>query len=347
MRIYDCGFDQATSLEFGGYVGAGATPTFSYPTPGLKGITGTRSFKTQGNGFSGGQHSNWHNFGNKTEVFFRFRGKWTDGGGATVNIGFQLEDSAGNNIFKLDGDYSGTLAATIGDATSGGSATGTLVSGVTALVEGRVKIDSGAGEIEIKFDGVTVYTFSGDTDPNSRVNAYRLRILGGGRDDTYETDDVSVNDISGVVDNSWLGPGYLLYLAPNGNGDSSDMVGSDGNSTDNYLLVDDVPNDGDATFVSAAASGDKDNYALASLPTLPAGATIRFVQPVAIAKRFTTASDIDVGIKSDTTEDFAASQALTTSYAMYRGERYYVDPDDSAAWDETKVNALTASVRAG
>lgn len=350
MRIYDCGFEQQTILEYNGYQAASTTPTISYPTPGLKGITGTRYLKMQTNGFGSGSQLNFHRFTASAEIYLRFRAYFVYGGGVELPFGFGLHDASGNNVFSFLGNQSDPYAAVVGNATSiGDSGSYVVASGTTPILfEAHVKIDASAGEIEVKADGVTIFTFSGNTDPDSRVTCQRLYVRGGGWDDDYYgTDDVSVNDATGSDDNSWVGSGYLLYLAPNGNGDSSDLVGSDGNSTDNYLLVDETPHDGDATFVAAAASGDKDNYALAALPTLPAGATIRFVHPVAIAKRFTTPSDIDVGIKSDATEDFAASQALTTSYAMYRGERYYVDPDDSAAWDETKVNALTASVRAG
>lgn len=49
---------------------------------------------------------------------------------------------------------------------------------------------------------------------------------------------------------------------PGGNGNSSQWVGSDGNSTDNYALVNDTS---DATYVESNVDNNKDTYAYGNM----------------------------------------------------------------------------------
>jgi hypothetical protein len=50
------------------------------------------------------------------------------------------------------------------------------------------------------------------------------------------------------------------FLSPTGNGATNDFVGSDADSTDNYLHVDDNPHDGNTSYTEASGIGDIDLY---------------------------------------------------------------------------------------
>lgn len=91
--------------------------------------------------------------------------------------------------------------------------------------------------------------------------------------------DMAVNSTAaGGTQTSWPGAESLVYLFPNGNGDLSQWAGSDGNSTDNYLLVDEVPPN-TTDYVESNTSGQIDEYELTATPAgMGATDTINVVQ---------------------------------------------------------------------
>lgn len=345
-RILQVGFELQTTLEYTAS-NASVTPTITFPTPGRSGITGTCSRRAEGNGFGSGYFYLRKAFAAAAEIYSQHAYAANGSGGSGGKVwGWRYFDASLNNVLSILCDPSnGTLTVTAGNSTVLGTLSATFSSAWT-LVEVHLKIDASVGEIDIKFDGVNVFSFAGDTDPNSRVSAAYMQIDGGSINGNWYADDWIVNDTTGGEQDSWVNNETLLLGTLNGNGDSSDLTGSDGDSTNNYLNVDDVPHNSDTDYNAAASSGLKDLYTMSNLPTLPAGSTIKVFQPVAVCRRAdpATPSNVDIGLKSGTTEDFAASQALTTSYALLVGDVYYADPDDAAAWDETKINALQIGV---
>lgn len=133
----------------------------------------------------------------------------------------------------------------------------------------------------------------------------------------------------------------FLRLSANGNGVSSQWDGSDADSTDNYLLVDEVLPDDDTTYVESVDSLDLDSYTMENI-TLETGWEIAAVIPWAVAKKLSAGSPLDLKHYIRTTisgtpySATSAAQVLGTSYALY-WERRTTDPD-SGAWSETDVN---------
>lgn len=133
------------------------------------------------------------------------------------------------------------------------------------------------------------------------------------------------------------------YIQVNGNGYVSNFLGNDTSppeSTDNYLLVDDLTPDSDTTYVEALAAG-KDAYTLANSPV--AGATIVGVTAFAAAKK----SDIGVanakvGLRSSGTDYMNDSYGLPSSYTEIR-HHFGHDPANGA-WTESAFNALEVVV---
>lgn len=78
--------------------------------------------------------------------------------------------------------------------------------------------------------------------------------------------DVEVLDVDATAPNDWPGPGSIGYLRPNGNGASSQWAGSDGNSTDNYLLLDETPPNGVTDYIQSNTSGQIDDWTLTDTP---------------------------------------------------------------------------------
>ena len=68
-----------------------------------------------------------------------------------------------------------------------------------------------------------------------------------------------------VISDEWLGDCHVDYLVPDGSGDTNEWLGSDGNSVDNYLLVNEVPPSG-VQFVEADGEDLLDLYTVTNLP---------------------------------------------------------------------------------
>jgi hypothetical protein len=88
--------------------------------------------------------------------------------------------------------------------------------------------------------------------------------------------------------NDFLGDVRVIRMLPNNNGVSSQLVGSDGNSTDNYLLVDEMPV-ATSDYVGSLTVGNRDLYELSDLPT---SGLVYATQPVVWATK------TDVGARS-------------------------------------------------
>lgn len=129
---------------------------------------------------------------------------------------------------------------------------------------------------------------------------------------------------------------------PNGNGYSSQFDGSDGNSTDNYLLTDDVEPDGDTTYVQSLTAGEIDSYTFSDMAdaSLVVGVAVRGV----MRKNDAGARSGRTILRTNSTNFESTTLTLTASYLTKR--TYYVEnPDTTADWTQSEVNALEAGVK--
>lgn len=220
-----------------------------------------------------------------------------------------------------------------------------ITTNVWALVEFYFKRDASIGRFVLKIDSVVVFDYTGNTISGTVPAPTGMQI--GAGPTSYAIDDICVNDISGSVDNSWLGNQVIVRLYPNADGALSQWMGSDGNQVNNYQLVDEIPFNSDTDYVSADNAGLIDEYDLYNPTTISATATISGVMATATAKRGNpnTVASLDVGVLSGATEDFATSQALTTSYKGYAGNFLSLNPDTGLAWTPSDLDALQVAIR--
>ncbi len=226
-------------------------------------------------------------------------------------------------------------------------ATGTTAIAIDTwyLIELRIKIADAGGVVEAKLDGTVEPTFTGDTKPGADTTFDNLIFTAMGASITLFLDDLAFNDTAGGVDDGYCGDGHVVMLTPNANGDSSQLVGSDADSTDNYLLVDEVPKDDDTTYVESATATQYDLYNLSAY-TLQTGEAVLRLFVEARVKETTAAGDsINLGVKSGVTESWSGNLPVTTAYARYVGADLKTDPDTAAAWTQAGLNALQAGVK--
>lgn len=143
-------------------------------------------------------------------------------------------------------------------------------------LEVKLVVHNSAGTIEVRSDGVSVFSASGldtqhaGTDLISAVLPFQLG-TGVGAGMQHDLDDIYICDGSGGVNNDFLGPVAVEALAPTADGVAS-WVGSDGNSVNNYDLID-YPHS-TADYVKSATVDADDRYVVAN-PT--AGSDVKGV----------------------------------------------------------------------
>jgi len=231
---------------------------------------------------------------------------------------------------------------------SGVGATSTvLVAGNWYYVELKFFSHNSTGTIEICINGVSELAATGkDTLLND--NGVTALVIGSTIPVTtvpsIDFDDLYIADTSGSVNNDFLGDVQVKQLIPTGNGNSSQFVGSDADSTDNYLLVDDdgVPDD-DSTYVESPTTTNKDTYAYENLPA--AVVTVKAVCVKVLGKKVDVgAADLKTVARSNGTEADSAAIGMTTSYTAKAGI-FEVDPDTSAAWLPAAVDAAEFGIK--
>lgn len=180
----------------------------------------------------------------------------------------------------------------------------------------------------------------------------------------YIVDDVTINDtVAGGVWDTWPPENKLNVLRPNANGDNSVWVGSDGNSTDNYLLINEVPPSA-TEYVQAQTSGEIDDYNMeATSSEIGAGDTINAVMVGGYAAASaTTSADPDIvwRIKpaaAGTTDETATLDVNSVTFhapsPLPAGDNYtaigngsnYEQPGGASAWTKATLDTMQIGVR--
>jgi hypothetical protein len=228
----------------------------------------------------------------------------------------------------------------VGATVIGTSAAGAVVFDQWNYVEARILVADSGGTFELRVNGTAVISFTGDTrNGGATANIDCVRIYGR-NGTTHDYDDLYVLDNTGSENTTFLGDVAIECLRPNGNGNSSQWVGSDGNSTDNYQLVDDTTvNVSD--YVQSSTSGHKDTYAYSDL-TATTG-TIAAVQVVSyVAKTPGTALSVQQVARSGGTETAGAPRALGGWVPIT--DVFEVKPG-SGAWTISDVNAAEFGIQ--
>lgn len=214
------------------------------------------------------------------------------------------------------------------------------------IIECRFLIHPTSGIVDVRLNGLSEVYWTGNTQPGAVTVINELYLTQEANTQVTYYDDICINDTSGAYDNSWIGDTKIVALLPNANGDSSQWVNQGGNSTNNYLSVDEATSDSDTTYVQAVTSGYMDLYNYASMTAWSLGLAVRRVYPEAVAK-LTSAdgSSISLGIKSNGTEGWGSAIPLTATYKRIKGSEYLFDVSGGAAWTEARINAIQAGVK--
>lgn len=234
----------------------------------------------------------------------------------------------------------------VGGTILGTTAGAVLTGGSWHYVELKVTISDASGVVVLRVDGATHLNLSSqDTrnGANATANALRLGGTGSNNVDQWAFDDLYVCDGTGSAPtNDFLGDSRVEVILPNGNGNSSQFDGSDGNSTDNYLLVDETSPDEETTYVESPDVGDKDTYAYGNLAT--ASGTVYGIQPIPRLRK------TDAGVRSAVsvarlsgTEVDSAANSLSSAYIYYPDIRE--TKPGGGSWTVSDVNSSEFGIK--
>jgi len=208
-------------------------------------------------------------------------------------------------------------------------------------IEVKVTINDSTGVAQVRLGEATeINLTSQDTRNGGNASVDLVRF--------YQTtnpsyvDDVVVMDSSGSAMNDLIGDIKVECLLPNGNGNSSQLAGSDGNSTDNYALVDEVPANADTDYVQSATVGQKDTYTYGNLATT--AGTVHGVQVATYARKTDAGTRKIASVaRLSTTEEDSAEFILSTSYQVLTDVR--PTKPGGGAWTIADVNNAEFGVK--
>lgn len=260
---------------------------------------------------------------NTTNTLFDFR----DGG--TVHVSLKVGTN-GSLWFERAG-------VQIGGATPAG----TFVEGSLYLhCFAKVVISDTVGTVDLWLNGDATPAISAtglDTRNGGNATVDRIR-LGG----VVNVNGAPTYDDFYLTDGANLGDCRVESRLPNGNGNSSQMLGSDGNSTDNYLLVDEAAPNSDTDYVGSPTVTEKDTYTMQD--ATPATGTVHAIKVTLVAKKSDAGSRSFASVvRLSGTEADSADRALSTSYAYYSDIRE--TKPGGGAWSISDWNNVELGVK--
>lgn len=219
-------------------------------------------------------------------------------------------------------------------------ATGTtiLAEDVYYFVEWKATIADAGGSIEVRINGVTEISFSGDTKNTASAGANRVTLgstiqnIGA----VSAFDDWYVLDGTATTPNDFLGDVKVLGLVPDGAGNYSQWTPSAGS---NWQNVDELITDGDTTYNSSSTAGQKDSFTYTGLTGMPTVYGVR--HQLKHRKDDAGARTVRPFTRAGGTDSFGSNVTLADSYTgsdRIMGK----NPATGVAWTATEVNALEA-----
>ena len=272
-----------------------------------------------------------------------------DGSGGVPHL--QLSIGADGSLHVYRGDQTSNVGAAWYGVGLYGSWTllaasdgGVIQAGVWAYVEWKWTIDDASGSYEVRVNGLTVLSGTSKDTRSTNVGAATYSAVSllsnAGTVNTRDFDDFYVIDLTGAVNNDFLGDVTVTALLPTGAGATTGWTPSTGS---NYSCVDEASPNDDTDYVSATAVDTKDTYAF---DDVPAGSVIKAAQVVSAQRKENEGpGKIKHVVRSSSTDYDQAEQGIGGAVYSFLRSVVEVDPATSAAWSESAFNAAEFGVK--
>lgn len=251
-------------------------------------------------------------------------------------------------------DTTGAISAWQGDRATNyghllGVSTDLMVTNAWNHIE--VRADFGAGDLEVRLNGVTVLNLAGvdlvnanpqPLEATGQTSAAQITLgfAGTSGHSNYYLDDLVVWDDSGSSNNTFVGDRKVFTDVPTSDTAEQDWTRSSGSSS--YSLLDEIPDDGDGTYLTTDTTGDRFGVGFGALPDNVTNiAAVIFIHK----SRKTDAGDCNVQLHLDSgvSEADGASRPMTTAYTCWF-DVFEVDPATSAPFTKSAAEAATLVV---
>lgn len=183
--------------------------------------------------------------------YFRFYGD----NGTVCHVEVTIDNTG---IVRAKRGPDGTLVAT-GTGTFSGNAG-------YRYIEIKATVHDTTGYIEVRIDGTTVLTFTGDTRNGGVDTLIDRVVIGLSSPGTFnvdlQIDDVYINNAVGTANNDFMGVTEVRAALPNGAGAYAQLTPS--SAVANYTTVDENPAN-TTDYVSSTTTGHKDSYTFADI----------------------------------------------------------------------------------
>lgn len=216
---------------------------------------------------------------------------------------------------------------------------------VFRYIEIKAVLSDTVGTIDVYLNGVhstPILTFSGDTKNAGTMTTLDTFWISGGTGGLIDDVYLLTGDGSAPY-NDLLGEVRCYPLAPTASGNSSQLLGSDGNSTNNYLLIDEAAaSTSTSDYVASATDGQKDTYVYGNIPSAT-GSVLCVEVASQVAKDDAGAKSIRHLVRHSGT-DYAGSDLSLTITRNRAAEVYLTNPGTAAQWTKSEVDAAEFGV---
>lgn len=219
-----------------------------------------------------------------------------------------------------------------------------LATGTTALALNtwyRIEVRGGTGAAanwEVRIDGTTEISGTGDltTTNNGRLQLGKVANRNGNSVDFFY-DDVAVDNAT------WPGAGQIEIMQPDANGFYTGF--SAGAGVGDWRDLDEMPTDGDTTYLKSTANGNAVTVNLESAANAGISGTVKCVKTLSSTVRDGAAnSTMQARIRSGSTDATSGNAGVLGSYGLRAARLLETDPATGAAWTIAGLDGVEAGV---
>ena len=249
---------------------------------------------------------------------------------STVKIGYAM--SGGGQIGVWRGNF----------ATFLGYVSRALNQGCWYYLEFQNTVHSQTGQINIRIDGKTEFSFTGNTQAGTvaAMNWVSLGRMSGtiGLPHTFLIDDFYICDDQGAQNNNFLGDVRVVALMPNSDGDT---VQWDPSTTGaNYQMVDETIPDSDRTYNSTSVTAEIDTFHMTDLGI--GSAYVLAAQTVLMARQDDPSRTVRPLLTTNGSLYVGATVALAGSQYTFVQEIFELNPVTATSWTVAEVDSHQA-----
>lgn len=274
---------------------------------------------------------------NQSEVWVHLQEFYTTTNGSSAVPFITLYNASGQGVLRL---YQSSLTVRRlqywnGTAWTDIGSTFSMTSGARASIDIYCKIADSGGEFSIYVDSVLKATLTGDTNLFSGSEVSYVEIS-----PTHSTNSANQGWSQLICSTTDTRLMKLSTLRPSGAGSSSDWAGA-------YTDVDDVGFANDADYITSGTANQISTFALSDLSTEAQALTPLAIVATGRGRRGSTGpQNVQLAIRTGGTVYAAANDPnIGASFGNFTQRVWDVNPNTSAAWTLSDVQALEAGVK--